>query len=336
MKPLSYALIAAVAACGFASAQTTAYTTPVGYNTQSLAQGYNVVGLTLQTPTLAAGDFSAVAGKVLTDTGMTYAPVAGRTYILEITSGVLIGSIQEVPAASITADTITTPDDLALAGLVVGDKYKLRLAPSLEEVFTTVPLANGGVLTATLNIANSDVIWVPSGPSTFDKYFLKSGTTPAFQKVTGTTSFTPTPVNSVPLIYTDGMYIQKKLTNAASLVVTGEVKTIGSNSVLNVGYNLVSMVAPVGMTLRTAGFEDDLTKTLNVANSDIVWVQNPDLSYVKYFCHSSQGWRYATGTNGTNVDPLVDPPLGTAVLIQKKVNAQATLDLLVPASYASL
>lgn len=334
MKPLSYALIAAIAACGFATAQTTAYTTPVGYATQSLAQGYNVVGLTLQTPAVAVGDFSAVSGTTLTDAGIAYAPVAGRTYVLEITSGVLIGTIQEVLAASITGDTIVTPDDLGALGLVAGDKYKLRLAPSLEEIFTTVPLASGGVLAAAINSGNSDIVWVPSGPGTYDKYFLKSGTTPAFQKITGATTFTPTPVNGVPLIYTDAMYIQKKTTVAASLVVTGEVKTVGSNSVLGLGYNLTCMVAPVGMTLRTAGFEDDIAKAINSGNSDIIWVQKPDLTYNKYYYHNTQGWRDAV-TN-TNLPALDDPALGAAVLIQKKTATPVGLDLLVPAGYSSL
>jgi hypothetical protein len=53
MKALTYSLFAAAAACCFASAQTTAYTTPVGYVTETLAPGrFNLVGLTVHNPTV--------------------------------------------------------------------------------------------------------------------------------------------------------------------------------------------------------------------------------------------------------------------------------------------
>lgn len=337
MKTYTYALLAAAAATGMAFGQT-AYTTPVGYNTQTLAQGFNVAGLTLQRSADAAGNFETVTSTTLVDNGVTFAPVAGRTYIVEITSGAQVGSIFEVLASSISGSTITVTTvpatDLVALGIVAGDTYKLRVAPTLEEVFTTTPLANGGTLAASLNIANSDIIWVPNGTGGFDKYFLKTPTPATFQRITGTNTFVPAP--NVPLVYVDGIYIEKKTSVAAGLTVSGEVKKVGSNSTIRQGFNVVSLVAPVGLTLRTAGLEDDLTKAINAANSDIVWVQQPNLSYAKYYFNSNPttgGWRDAV-TN-VNLPALTDPALGTSILIEKKLNTVVPLDLNVPASYSN-
>jgi hypothetical protein len=333
MKTTLYSLLAAAAALGFAQAQT-AYTTPVGYSTQSLLQGFNVSGLTLQTPSLAAGDFETVVGTALTDSELTFTPTAGRTYVLEIVeaaNAAAVGTIQEIAAASISGTTITTPQDIS--GLVAaGDKYILRVAPTLEEIFTTVPLASGGVLVAALNSTNADVVWVPTGTGSYNKYFLHSGTS-AF-RIAGTT--TPSP--NIPLVYPDGLLIEKKTTAVASLTVTGEVKTVGTNSVIIQGFNLVGTVAPVGLTLRTAGLEDDLTAALNTTNADIVWLQNPvTLAYDKYFRHSGSGGTWRSFNAPTVVlDPLIDPVMPSAFLIEKKGATPSNLDLNVPSSFNSL
>ncbi|RYZ90969.1 MAG: hypothetical protein EOP06_07295 [Proteobacteria bacterium] len=336
MKTYTYALLAAAAATGMALAQT-AYTTPVGYSTQTLAQGFNVAGLTLQKSADVAGNFETVTSTQLTDTGAVYAPVVGRTYIVEMTSGAQVGSIFEVLASSISGSTITVTTvpatDLVALGVAAGDTYKLRVAPTLEEIFTTTPLASGGTLTTSLNITNSDIVWVPNGTGGFDKYFLRSGTPATFQRITGTTTFTAAP--NVPLIYTDGIYIEKKLAATASLTVSGEVKKVGSNSTIRAGFNVVSLVAPAGLTLRTAGLEDDLQKALNSTNSDIVWVQQPNLTYAKYYFNSNAttgGWR-DVATN-TNLPALTDPILGTSILIEKRAGV-SQLDLNVPASYSN-
>lgn len=348
MKTTLYSLIAAAAACGLASAADTAYTTPVGYNSHALAVGLNAIGLTLQSAAVAAGDFETVAGTVLTDSDITFSPVSGRTYILEITSGVptvpanrLIGTIQVIPAASIAGSAITTPDNLQSLGLAAGDTYTLRLAPTLEEIFTTTPLASGGVLAGGgLNYTSADIVWIPTIPGSFDKYFLKTGTGAGFQRITGTASTNFTPAPNTPIIYADGMFIQKKAATAAKLVVSGEVKTVGSNSVGGQGLNLFGQVAPVGLTLRTAGLEDDITASLTVASADIVWLQDPvTLQFTKYMRHTGSGgnWRIATGTNGVALPLDQDPPIVGSFYIQRKLITPALqLDLNVPTSYDQL
>jgi hypothetical protein len=324
--------LAALVASSTIHAQTPAYSKPSGYVTKSLSQGFNLVGLSLHPAPLASGTFETVNGTALTDSGVTYAPVAGRTYVLEITSGTLIGTIQEVLAASISGSTITTPSNLQTLGLTTSDTYALRLAPTLEEIFTTVPLASGGVLAAALSAGTADVVWVPTGTGSYDQYFLHS-TTRAFRRV-GTTTATP----NVPLVYADGFLVQKRNTTAASLTVTGNVKTVGTNSVANQGFNLLSVVAPVGLNLFNAGLEDDLTAALSAGTADIVWVQQPDLTYIQYFRRSGSGagWRVSGSTTTLTQAQAEAISLSSGFMIQRRSSASTNIDLNVPTGYSNL
>jgi hypothetical protein len=149
------------------------YSTPVGYHSHTLTRGFNVLGLTLHTPVLASGNFETVNGSQLSDTELAFSPVAGRTYILEINvagNSSLVGTIQEIAAASISGTTITTPDNLGSLGLAAGDTYSLRLAPTFEEVFTTVPRSSGGVLDDALSAGSADIIWIPNGSGGYNQY----------------------------------------------------------------------------------------------------------------------------------------------------------------------
>jgi hypothetical protein len=330
MKTTFYSILAA-AACGMAFGQTTAYTNPVGYSSKSLAVGFNAIGLTLQKSPVASGTFETVSGTVLTDSDVTYAPVAGRTYVLEVTSGTAVGNIQEVLAANISGSVITTPQAI---GIAVGDTYNLRLAPTLEEIFSTTTLANGGVLFAALNSTSADVIWVPTGTGSYDKYYLKSGTTPAFYKFGSTTLTAP----NIPVVYTDGLFVQKKTVTASTLTVSGEVKKVGSNSVMIQGYNLLSIVAPTGLNLFNSGLATSMVASLSATNADILWVQKSDLTYDKYFRHSTApgNWRkVSTPTVNMTQAEAEAVILSDAVQIQHKANTTVAVKFAVPSSYSS-
>jgi hypothetical protein len=333
MKTTLYSILAA-AACGMAFGQTTAYTNPVGYTTQTLsANSINLVGLTLQTSTLASGNFETITATTLTDTGVTYAPVANRTYVLEIITSpatpALVGSIFEIPAANISGSVITVTTvpatDLVALGLTSTATYNLRLAPNLEEIFRT---DSTSMLTRGLSATNADVVWVPTGTvGVYNKYFVHSSTS-AF-RVSGTT----TPAPNIPVIYADGLLVQKKAT-ATDLTISGEVKKVGTNSVLTAGINPVSVVSPAGLTLTTAGFDTSTgwVKGLSATNADIVWVPNGVGTYAKYYFHSSTSlWRNMATNTAIGAD--VDLPSG--VWVQKKTGT-LTLKLKVPTGYSSL
>jgi hypothetical protein len=251
-----------------------------------------------------------------------------------------VGSIFEVPAANISGSTITITTvpatNLTTLGLTTNDTYNLRVAPTLVDIFSLTPLASGGVLHAALNVANSDIVFVPVSPGVFERYFLRSSG--GFQRVTGSTTFVAVDGATVPLVYADGILIQKKQNTPASLTITGEVKLVGTNGVLTQGYNLVNLVAPVGLTLRTANLitsPPTLASALNVANSDIVWVQKANLTFDRYYYHSSGNWRNAD-TN-VNLPALTDPAIAGAIYIQKKgTTPLAPLRIGVPSSYSGL
>ncbi|MEX1049312.1 MAG: hypothetical protein WED15_07275 [Akkermansiaceae bacterium] len=333
-KHIPYSLLAAAAACAMAYGDT-AYTTPVGYSTQSLIQGFNASGLTLQTPSLAAGALDSVSGTALTDDQLTFTPTAGRIYVLEIVAAAnaaAVGTIQEIPAASISGTTITASDDIS--GLVAaGDRYILRVAPTLEDIFTTVPLATGGVLAAALSSGSADIVWVPKGNGTYDQYFLHSSTL-AFRRA-GTT--TPTP--NVPLIYADGLLVQKRTTAAASLTVSGEVKKVGTNSVAVQGFNLLGVVAPVGLNLFNSGLDATLAPALSVGSADVVWVQNPNLTYTQYFRRSGtlveSGWRVSGASVNLTVAQAEAVTLSPGFLVQRRASSSINIGLKVPTSHSS-
>lgn len=327
-------LLAAAAISGLSQAQTTVTTTPVGYTTQTLSKGTNLVGLTLHNPTLSSGTFSAVSGTTLTAPNLSLSPSSGRMYILEITSGTLAGVIQEIPAASISGTTITTSQNLVTLGLAVGNSYRLRLAPTLEEVFTTTPLTNGGVLHAAINATSADVVSLPNGAGGYDRYYLRSGATPAFRNV-ATNLASP----NVPVIYVDGITIEKKTTTAAALTAIGELKTTGSNTVMVKGVNPVGIVAPVGLNLFNAGLEDDIFAALNATSADLVWVQQPNLSYRKFFRRSGAGggWRDAASPTVNLTQAQAEAvTLSSGIIIERKPTGAANLDLNVPSSYTNL
>lgn len=343
MKKYTYSFLAAILASGIAhGAGATAYTTPVGYSSQTLAgPGFNLAGLTLHNSQLAAGKFETITATSATDNDVTYAPLIGRTYVLEITSGTLLGAVFEILASNISGsdiNVITVPaTDLVTLGLTTSDTYSLRLAPTLEEIFTTIPLGQpGGVLESALNAAGSDIVWLPDGNGGFVKYYLRTGGNPVtsvFRAVaTNTASL------DIPVVYVDGMIIEKKSSTPATLTVTGEVKVKASTTALTFGFNTVSIVAPVGLNLFNAGLEDDLLAGLNAAGADLVWVQNADKTFTKYFRRSNTnpGWRVEGNTTTLTQAQAEAVTLSNSLIIEVRTAGTVPLDLNVPSSYSNL
>jgi hypothetical protein len=326
---LSYSLLAAAMAAGVAYGQaTTATTTPVGYITQALTPNqFNMVGLGLQGSVAATGKVTAVSGAEVTDVNANFGSfVAGATYILEVTASsapAATGVVQEF--VSWTANQVTLP--AAIAGLAVGDSYLIRKAPTLEDVFGTTT----SVLQKGLNAGAADIVWVPNGGGDYDQYFLNTGST--FRKITGTTSVA---APQIPLIYLDGVWVQKRGT-ASTLVISGEVKKASTTLPIINGFSLVGNPYPVGVTLQNLGLEASIGKGLNSGAADIVWVPSqPAGSYTKYWLSTANVWRI-DDENPAVTDPVApaDVPVGSAVLIQRRGVGKA-FTLTPPANYSSL
>ncbi len=318
---LSYSLLAAAMAAGVATAQTTATTKPVGYVSTTLTQGFNAVGLTLTNSSTAAGGFEAVTANSVSDNDINFGNllVSGATYILEITSGPSIGSVHEV--ASWNANTLNTVDNLAARGVVANTTYKLSKAPTLEEIFGTTT----SILKKGNSAAVADVVYVPTGPGTYNRYFLNNSS--AWRNAAGGAA------TNIPLIYLDAIFIQKQDAGDVSFVVSGEVKTSVTVTAISSGFNLIGTLFPVGATLQNFGFESSIKKGNSAAVADIVWVPNPATSggYDRYFLNNSNAWRNASGGAAP-----ADVPLKSAVFIQRVDAGSAEFRFTPPSSYSSL
>jgi hypothetical protein len=97
-------------------------------------------------------------------------------------------------------------------------------------------------------------------------------------------------------------------------------------------------VAPVGLNLFNAGLEDDLQAALSSGSADEVWVQQSNLSYIRYFRRSGAGagWR-VSGTNITLTQAQAEAvALSPGFQIQRKSAAPTNLDMNVPVGYSEL
>jgi len=138
MKLPTYAILAAALACGLASAQTTAYTTPVGYISHTIAAGTSLPSDTYISPSLVQPTEYAGASTVSPSGGKTVTLPSGvpttfnATYVLEITSGASAGWWSTV--VSSTGTTVVVNDNFP-AGLPSGVTVSVRLHNTLKTYF---------------------------------------------------------------------------------------------------------------------------------------------------------------------------------------------------------
>lgn len=319
---IPYSLLAALAATGMAVGAETAYTTPVGYTTQSLlANRFNLIGLDVQTPIAVAGKLETVAGAVLTDTDVadftTVLPAGGsNTYVIEITSGAAAGTSQEFVTRS--GSTVTLPG--AVAGLAANDTYQIRIAPTLEAVFGTTT----SILTKGATAAQADIVSLPNGSGGYNQYWMNLGST--IRNFIGGAA-----APNVAVIYMDGMLVQKRAV-ASSLVASGEVKKVGTTTTIVKGFNPVAATFPVGSTLQNIGLDDDLTKGATAAQADIVHIPNGAGGYTLYWLNLGTSWRNFVG----GAAAAANVPLTPGFFIEKKNVGTVAVDLTPPASYSTL
>lgn len=287
--------------CGLQAQETTAYTKPSGFVTHTLKAGqFNLIGLTLHESVSVTGKLSGVAGTALTDenTDFDEALDSGKTYILEMTSGALQGTIQVLTSANWSGDTLTTPDDLTAGSdkVAVNDTYQVRAAKTLEDVFGT----DSSVLQKGNFSSFADIVWLPNDQGGYDRYFLNTANQ---WKNAATNALAP----NVPLVYVDALFIERKGAEV-DLVLTGVVKSNSSAIVLSNGFNLVSVISPVGATLQNSGLAGTLKKGNFSSFADLVWLPNDQGGYDRYFVDTSGQWKNAA--NNAVVTEDVDLPTG--------------------------
>jgi hypothetical protein len=303
MKPYLFSIIAAAAACGLAQAQTTAYTTPVGYTTKTLKPNiFNLVGVTLHNPTVAAGvlDAETSAPNTVTDNEVDFTATltGGSTYILELADG----TVQEI--TSWAGSVLTTPDDISGFVTPGTTKYKLRKASTVSDIFGAT---NSAALTPSVDgdfTVNTDLVLIFNGASFDTIYYINDG-----GGTEGWFDDAGNPAESKVVAYPESLFVQRVAGSDIDLVVTGEVKTDGTNGVLAAGFNYLNGVAPAGMTLASSGLSSSVLASPDGDYTvvDNVLIQNTDGSYTTHFYiddgGGTTGW-FDDGGNSTDTAPL--------------------------------
>ncbi|BDS06133.1 hypothetical protein NT6N_11730 [Oceaniferula spumae] len=315
-----------------AFAQDSAFTKPAGFVSHTLKAGqFNLVGLTLHQPVVVSGELDDVNGQVLGDDEVNFGTSleAGKTYILEITEAsdsTLVGTIQEVTVWN--NNEMTTPQDLDAQGLVSGDKYQLRAAATISDVFGAANSA-GLLPTDEFKADEADLIYVPNGAG-FDTYF--------YSDLTGATGWFKSdfsPADNTPIPYMDSILILRRAATDLKLVVTGSVKTVAATLALGAGqFNYVSATFPVGSTLGNSGLEANLTATdeFKADEADIVYMPNGTGGYDTYFYSNlatAPGWFKSDFSPATNVE--IKPGI---IILRRGAAVNATVNP--PSTYNNL
>ena len=278
-----------------------------------------------------------VSGTTLTDDDVDFDSVLtdGTTYILEITSGALSGTIQEVGwnSPSITND-IVTGDDLGSDGLAAADTYQIRESASLFSVFGE---DNSAGLLEDTNITEADVVWLVNPSGAFDRYYYSPGG--GFGGgVEGWRDSNGTIISDISMVYADSFFVQSRSTEDVDLVITGAVKLTGTSFALDSGFNYISPTFPVGSNLENAGLEDSLTADTNITAADVVWIPNEAGSYERYYYNPGGGFGGGSASwRDANNDVVVasDILLTSGVIIQRR-GVAINLDIDAPDEYSSL
>jgi hypothetical protein len=331
MKPktIQSILAAALLAPGALFAQTTATTTPVGYETVNLTAGFNYMGLRLHNSSVISGTFETVTNSTLVDTGVNInaALEAGKTYIVEIVNTAGVGAVAEIVKSDVTNDTIATTNAFTSLGVTTPAQYTIRPAATLASVFGA---ANTYGLTPGFSgPSGADLVYVPTGAGGFTQYFYDEDEV-SWKDAETNTSVDPT---AVPLVYLDGIIIFANATEA--ITVSGQIKKEPVYQLVKPGFNYLSSVYPANATLASA-FNGSLA-TINPgfsgpSGADLIYV--PGATLTQYFYDADEtSWKDAE-TN-TAVDPATIS-LPSGIIYFNAGASDANLKNSAPSGYSSL
>ncbi len=331
---LSAATMAAAITTTHAQTQTAAASDPVGYITIDIA---GAVGgsprLTGIAPTLVketefSGSLSGVAGTVLTVSGTNpltagaydATDVNNPPYWLEVTTDPAgpLGAGLWTHILSNTASTITTAEDLGAMGVTANDTIVIRAHTTISDLFgaaNEVGLAGGGNSTVA-----DEIIMIASGGGTTIVFWFNS---PGFEQWF-TSGFQAAANLIIPP--NQGLIVRKKSAGDIPVTFSGHVKTGPTNIALADGFNMMSILSPVGeddtpspvFTLATSNLKDYLNGGGTADSADEVKLFNPVTGGVdRYFYFNSPGFEQWFSSGFVNADNLILEE-GTSVIVQLK------------------
>ena len=326
MKSLLFGAGALVATAGLASAQT-AFTTPVGYHTETVSQGFNVIGVNLVDAPLVSSALTGAAGATLTDANVdfTTALADGSLYSIEFANGAW-STITEF-----TANSVTTADALTLEADPTANSYVVRKVRTLGDYFGADNSA--GFKAGDAN--TGDILWIPNGEA-FDKAFYAEAD-PVFGIAAG---WQLVGVNgdqaNFPIPFTKGLIVQKQDAGDLELTFTGHVKLTPTTITADAPFTYLSRIYPAGATLGNSGLAAGVTEgDANTASN--IWLPTSPGVFDKGFFAAADpvfgieaGWQLV-GVNGDQAAA----PLSSGYIVQRNSDA-FTVTLTPPAFYADL
>ncbi len=349
----------AVAAVGLSalfmgSAAAQSVSQPVGYETITINQQFNYMGLRLLGEVVASSTVATV------DTTANTITLAGGSlddgeFIVEVNDGDAIGA---VVLGAVVGDVITLPSSVA-GNLTVGDTVVVRAPQTLESVFGD-PV--DGITDPNLGISGAggaggaDLVLVPNGDDSFTTYFYFTGgfggTGAGWQELEIDGSTTPVDASAISLVYTDGVIVQNRGSDN-EIVVSGSVKTTPTATALTSQFNYLSTVYPAGSTLSSVFDDPDnpgviadgtISGAGGAGGADLVFVPNGATFDIYFyftggFGGTGAGWRQIDQASGvaTSVDSTtVSLDTVTGIIIQNRGSLPQGITVTAPSFYADL
>ena len=253
---------------------------PVGYRTDDLAAGFNLISPNLSQPVAASGSVASVTGTTVTSDG-TIALTAGVDYTVQFSGGLSTEVVSSTGTTLETADAVPT---------VVGETFTVRATPTLSLLFGADNSA--GLIAGNGGPAGADVVWVPTATG-FDQFYF-NGTAGAgiFGVGVGWRGLTTANVDQsdAPVFFTDGIFLQRFGSSTDGIVFVGHVITEDSEVAVASGFNFVGRVLPVEVTLGNSNLESDLTQGAGSADgADVVWIPNADGGFDQFYFNGTAG-----------------------------------------------
>ena len=170
-RSISYLFLAAASLCGLASAQTTAYTTPVGYTTVTCTAGPTGsvnplerngsdtrVGLPFRQPTVAAAALTETpSSNVLTVTGASFGTDTYKnTHYVKFTSGPASGKVYAITGNTPTTITIDLSGDTMTA--ISGNTFMVTKFWTLGELFPPASCTSSAATTGTAVVSSTSAV----------------------------------------------------------------------------------------------------------------------------------------------------------------------------------
>ncbi len=328
-------------------------TDPVGYVTETLKPAtFNLIGVNLASSVVASGAFESSGVNVATDADadfLTNLP-AGSEYVLQLTSGEGVVGINTTASAS-SATELAVADDLS-AVILAGTTYEIRKVLTVSDLFGD---ANSAELAGAVSgdTSAADIVWIPNGAGGYTKVYYNTVARvfPPLSIGWKTTLTSDDDAANTPVYFTDGTLIQVQRSEFSAseagvvaedltskgLVLTGNVISQSTQSVVETGFNYLNRVFPGEVTLADSDLELEINHASagDLTNADILWVPNGAGGYIKYYYNGtarifpplSVGWKSTLTSDNDAADGVL-----TSGFILERKGAGTMITLRIPSA----